>query len=151
VGRDALLTLDLDGNGRVDSGAELFGNSTACARGRCADGVEALQQHDRNGDGYIDRKDAVYARLRLWRDANRDGVSQAGELTGLAAAGIRAIGLASSTDLTWSDDAGNSALRSLTFKRASGPDGVIWDVWFATMLDSMPSNPRTSGVTSTLR
>jgi hypothetical protein len=149
-GRDALLTLDLDGDSRVGSGRELFGNSTACGAGRCTDGIEALQQHDANRDGYIDHRDPVYALLRLWRDRNRDGASSPTELTTLTGAGIRAIQLTSRTDLPFSDAAGNSATRALSFKRRRGPDGVIYDVWFNLILDGAPSDPRTSGITSSL-
>jgi len=149
-GRDALLTLDLDGDGRVGSGRELFGNSTACQAGTCTDCVEALQQHDANRDGYIDIRDPVFALLRLWRDADRDGVSSPGELTSVTAAGISAIQLTARTDLSFSDAAGNSATRALSFKRRRGPDGVIYDVWFNLLLDGPPADPRTSGITSSL-
>jgi hypothetical protein len=149
-GRDALLTLDLDGDSRVGSGRELFGNSTACGAGTCTDGVEALQQHDANRDGYIDHRDPVYPLLRLWQDTNRDGTSSPAELTPLTSAGIRAIQLAARTDRSFSDAAGNSATRALTFKRRRGPDGVIYDVWFNLILDGAPSDPRTSGITSSL-
>lgn len=151
TGRDALLALDLDRDDRITSGRELFGNATACAARRCTDGLEALRQHDRNTDGFIDAKDRVFARLLLWRDANHDGKSQPGELQGLPAAGIRAVLLEPRTDLAWSDGRGNSATRALSFRRDRGPDGVLWDVWFSTQLDGPSADPRTSGVVSTLR
>lgn len=96
--REALLALDLDGNGRVDTGAELFGSSTGCGTDRCFDGVMALAQYDSparggNDDGIIDARDRVFSRLRLWTDRNSDGASQADELAPLKARGVLALHL----------------------------------------------------------
>ena len=149
VGRDALLAVDLNGNGRIDSGAELLGNASSCGSQRCTDGVEALAQHDSNKDGSIDAADPIFARLLLWSDHNGDGASDAGELKTLAAAKIRAIGLDDSLDRAFGDDLGSS-LRSLTFKRAGGGAGVVYDVWFNVGLTAAPRDMRTAGVVSTL-
>lgn len=96
---DALLAVDLDGSGAIESGRELFSNYMVGPGGaRFADGFAALAIWDRaamggNEDGVIDAADAVFARLRLWRDADRDGVSQAAELTVLPAAGVTSLSL----------------------------------------------------------
>jgi hypothetical protein len=47
-----------------------------------------------NADGVIDACDTVYSNLRLWRDANHNGVSEPGELSALPVSGISAINLA---------------------------------------------------------
>jgi hypothetical protein len=83
---DALLALDLDGDGRITSGRELFGEAT----GR--DGFAALARHDANGDGVISRADPVFERLIAWRD-DGDGRSQQAELLPLTTLGIRSISL----------------------------------------------------------
>jgi hypothetical protein len=70
---DGLLALDSNGNGIIDNGNELFGTSTQ-------DGFTVLRTYDANNDNVIDGRDAVYANLLVWRDANLDGVSQVGEL-----------------------------------------------------------------------
>jgi hypothetical protein len=44
-------------------------------------------------DGQVNSQDAVFAQLRVWRDVNQDGVSQATELQTLAQAGIASIGV----------------------------------------------------------
>ena len=91
---DGLLVLDIDSNGLIDSGRELFGNNTLLANGQKAtDGHAALRALDANADGSLDAADAPFANLRVWRDLDQDGVSDAGELQSLEAAGITRIGL----------------------------------------------------------
>ena len=92
---DALLVLDKNANGRIDNGHELFGNHSLNAEGKkaFADGYAALAAYDENQDGRIDAQDAVYAQLAVWQDKNGNGISEAGEVLGLAEAGIAAIDL----------------------------------------------------------
>ncbi len=147
----ALLALDLDGNGRIDSGAELLGNASACGKRRCVDGIEALTAHDGNGDGVIDRRDAVFGRLVLWHDANADGKSEPRELVPLADTELGSIQLGARLDLAWSDGRGNAALRALTFTRKDGTTGTIHDVWFGVRFDArMPRAAASTGIVSTL-
>jgi hypothetical protein len=98
---DGWLVLDRNGNGRVDSGAELFGSRTPAY----ADQAQPLTEHGFDAllllegpsygpsrvDRVIDARDTVYSRLRIWLDRNRNGVSEADELVPLADAGILAI------------------------------------------------------------
>jgi trimeric autotransporter adhesin len=83
---DGFLVLDRNGNGLIDDGTELFGDSTPIldASGveirKAADGFDALTNQDTNGDGLVNAQDANWTNLRVWQDANSDGISQEGEL-----------------------------------------------------------------------
>ena len=90
----SFLTLDLDLNGTIDSGRELFGQATKLQDGSLArNGYEALGQYDANGDGSIDKEDPVFSRLRIWSDINADGISQKSELGSLGEANVTSISL----------------------------------------------------------
>lgn len=83
------LALDLDGNGAIDGGGELFGSATRLPHGGFAtNGFEALAAYDANGDGRIDPADPVWSRLVLWRDRDSNRVSHTSELGSLEASGI---------------------------------------------------------------
>ena len=71
VGKDdALLVWDRNANGRIDTGAELFGDFTALPNGALApNGFAALAALDANSDGMLDARDPAFAELRLWCDA----------------------------------------------------------------------------------
>ena len=136
---DGLLALDRNGNGVIDSGRELFGDETLLANGKkAAHGFAALAELDVGGaanatggvgDGLFDAKDAQYANVRIWRDLNQDGISQAGELQTLAEAGIASVKLSSTkTDTSYGDA---QLVQSGSFTRADGTEGQAGSFIFA--------------------
>src|SRR5574337_1036618 len=122
-GDDAFLVLDRNGNGTIDTGAELFGVDTVLSNGeKATDGFAALKDLDSNGDNIFDASDAQFANVRLWRDLDQDGVSDAGELISLADAGIASIDL-TATATNKALPGGNVQSATASFTRADGTVG----------------------------
>jgi hypothetical protein len=125
---DAFLVMDRDGNGSIDTGRELFGDSTALtAGGTAVDGFAALAQEDTAADGRVDALDARFADLRLWRDLNQDGVSQAGELFSLESQNVASLNVAKTANSTPLAN-GNRIADLGQFVRADGSLGTMGDV-----------------------
>lgn len=120
---DGILVRDLNENGKIESGAELFGEQTKLRDGTLVhDGFAALSDLDSNGDGLLDSSDVAFMSIKVWRDANGNGVTDAGELLTLAALGITGISLASTHEHD-GEVAGGSVAGSGTFIRTN-PDGT---------------------------
>ena len=56
VGKDdGILVRDINNNGTIDNGTELFGNNSVLSSGaKAANGFEALKELDSNKDGIVD-------------------------------------------------------------------------------------------------
>lgn len=133
---DGLLAWDRNGNGAIDDGGELFGSETRLTRGalagqKAANGFEALAELDDNGDGRVDALDAAFADLRVWKDANGDGLTQAGELFTLDQAEVQSLG--ADYDQSSAVDAHGNAHKQIGgYTRSDGSQATATDVWFAT-------------------
>lgn len=93
-GQNGWLVRDVNRNGIIDDGRELFGNATRLQSGGSArNGFAALQDLDSDKNMIFDSRDASFAEVRVWLDENGDGVSQPLELHTLSSLGILAIEL----------------------------------------------------------
>ena len=109
----------------IDSGPDLFGDATQLANGqRASDGFAALADLDANQDGVVNAADAAFASLRVWRDLDQDGVTDAGELLTLAALGITGLNVAS-TSHSQTLANGNQIADLGTYIRSDGQVGTL--------------------------
>jgi hypothetical protein len=118
-GNDSLLSLDANGNGTIDNGAEIFG-------GGVGQGFAKLGTFDSNGDKLIDAKDTDFSKLSVWNDANSNAITDPGELLSLANAGITSIDLNTKNTFTLASDSNNSVLGETTTAASNnGPLDVV--------------------------
>lgn len=132
------LGLDMNGNGSIDSGSELFGEATVLNKSgkKARDGYAALAQYDSNKDGFIDSKDAVFSKLVVWFDRNQDGRTNSDEMVSLADTGVTKVAL-KHTRLKDADRFvnGNEMRTAAKFwgPKQCGSDGCnSYDVYFST-------------------
>ena len=133
-GHEGILALDVNHNGTIDDGSEIF--SPFFAGGSFADGLAALASLDTNGDGKIDASDDAYSQLQIWQDLNHDGISDPGELSGLADLGIKSIAL----DAEEANDEidGQTVTANGTFMKNDGTTGHFVEVTFDTASSVSP-------------
>jgi hypothetical protein len=129
-------------NGQVNGIDEMFGDNTSGPDGRFADnGYAALAKYDgktvdgrfqvATADGFIDRRDPIFRRLRLWNDLNLDGKAARGELRSLASEGLSYIDLNYSSDFAEEDAYGNETKMKSVVGYENGSMDLIFDLWFA--------------------
>ncbi|WP_162260548.1 beta strand repeat-containing protein [Rhizobium sp. Root708] len=130
AGTDGILAYDVDGNGTIDNGTEIF--SPHFAGGTYVDGLAALATLDSNHDGKIDANDEAFAKLTVWQDLNHNGITDAGELSSLADHSIASISLdAHATDTSIN---GQSVLADGSYTLTDGSTGHFVEVAFDTTL-----------------
>lgn len=89
--QEGVLVRDANHDGKVSGAAEF-------AFSRHADETDLqglAAQFDGNRDGVLDARDAAFAEFSVWRDANGNGISDAGELRSLLDIGLKSIALQS--------------------------------------------------------
>ena len=127
---EGFLVRDINGNGQIDNGTEMFGNHTVLQNGKNAvNGFEALKDLDSNGNGKFDAEDDAWSQVKVWRDANTNGIVDSGELLTLEQAGIESINLKYDYQKE-ADENGNLEIQQGTFNRTDGTTGKVSDVWF---------------------
>lgn len=76
------LALDLNGDGKINDGSELFGTKSG-------DGFKDLAKYDADGNGWIDEADPIWEKLLIWtKDENGED-----KMYHLSDLGVGAIGL----------------------------------------------------------
>ena len=126
---DGVLVRDLNGNGLIDNGTELFGNSTILSNNEtAANGFEALKELDSNGDGIFSNQDKAWNEVKVWQDANQNGYTDVNELKSLDSVGITEINLNYKQQQV-ADENGNMHNQISTGKKDSS-EILIHDVWF---------------------
>jgi Ca2+-binding RTX toxin-like protein len=130
---DGILVRDINGNGIIDNGGELFGDHTLLQNGQtAANGFAVLAQFDQNNDFKIDSSDtAIWSQLKIWQDIDGDGYSSPDELFTLREEGIASINTGY-TPSTYVDANGNEHREVGTFTRTDSTTGTATDVWFKT-------------------
>ena len=115
------LAIDLNKDGIVNNGRELFGPNTG-------NGYEELSQYDNDGNGWIDEADSIYNALRLWtKDAKgNDGLNT------LKDKNIGAVylgNIAVRFDIKDSDNVSNGEIiKAGIYLKDNGPAGTIQQV-----------------------
>ena len=122
---DGFLAVDIDGNGKVESSAELFGGSAKGA------GFAKLGSYDSNGDGMVSALDADFAKLLVWQDTNGNHQSDDGELMTLAQAGVTSLGLTLADQNFYADSEGNVHGETSSATLANGTSVTMTDVYFS--------------------
>ncbi|HEX7154349.1 MAG TPA: hypothetical protein VF618_22885 [Thermoanaerobaculia bacterium] len=134
-GDDAFLVADLDGDGVISSGRELFGTASPQAASSTPHGYKALAvydtpQHGGDGDGWVTANDARFGELQAWIDRDHDGYSDSGELVSLASIGVSALGV-DYTESRRRDRFGNEFRYRGWVLRTDGSRAKSYDVFFA--------------------
>lgn len=129
---DALLVRDINNDGIINNGSELFGDHTKLADASLAsDGYAALAQYDTNNDAIIDKKDTGFSQLKLWKDTNQNGKTDAGEVIDLSVAGITSLSLNRADGSVYAQNTENgNILTNETNYSTLTSTGTMRDVWF---------------------
>src|SRR5439155_1295928 len=98
-------------------------------------GFEALKDFDDNHDGAIDKNDAIWRELLLWRDLNHNGIAEPSEIATIVDSGLTRIEL----NYHWTgrhDSYGNlfkyEALISLNDAHGASRAKPVYDIFFVT-------------------
>jgi hypothetical protein len=126
---DGLLVMDRNGDGIINDGKELFGTATLNSHGaRSGNGFAAMATEDTNQDGKLSAADAHFNQLKVWVDANHNGVTDAGELKSLSELGIVSVDLHANAGATVEN--GNLHGLVSSYTTSDGAKHEVVDVWF---------------------
>ena len=119
---DGILAFDVNNNGVIDNGSEIFGDAFLKPDGSSAQsGFDALSSLDSNNDNIIDANDSQFNNIKI--------LKADGSLISLAEAGIVSISLNAQASNTV-DENGNTQLNVSSFTKADGSTGSLADYTF---------------------
>jgi VCBS repeat-containing protein len=125
---DGFLVFDINNDGVINDGSEMFGEATRLSNGGLAsNGFEALIDLDFNLDGVLDLNDPLFSYLQIWKDANSDGITDLGELFSLADQNITSFDVHPQEANRVEN--GNQIKLVSTYSTADGVQHEIADVW----------------------
>ncbi|MEC8010109.1 MAG: calcium-binding protein [Pseudomonadota bacterium] len=127
--QDGVLVRDLNGDGLITSGKELFGGATTLRNGGFADnGFIALNELDSNGDHRITVEDPAYKELKVLADYDDSGIVKLNEFKTLEALGINAIDITCEVE-NRTDDQGNHHRQTSKYHTETNKTFKITNVW----------------------
>ncbi|MEP1607111.1 MAG: tandem-95 repeat protein, partial [Marinomonas sp.] len=134
---DGFLVRDLNGNGSIDDGSEMFGTGQTDEVAGSTQllgeaGFVELSALDSNGDGAITALDVEFDTLRVWVDANGDAATDDGELVSLGDLGIVSIGLTTfKSDHLSAEDDTSIVTRASNALFADGATATVYDAYLS--------------------
>ncbi len=140
AGNDGILSLDLNGNGKIDDIKETLSVhfNAGPTPGAYADGIAALVGLAQSGATTFSRATSrvnaatghlYFDDLRVWVDANHDAKTDAGELKTLDQLGITSISLVGTGNLGEAI-AGNDVMNRTTYTKSNGTSGQVASIDF---------------------
>ena len=128
---EGFLALDVNHNGVIDDGGELFGDKFIMPNNlESSTGFEALQSLNDNDDNVINSEDSVFESLLVWVDSNHNGQSEESELRSLEQLGIVSIGFAPNYDGTIHVESNVLEAESAWVTFEDGSTRKISEFWF---------------------
>lgn len=126
---NGILAVDRNGDGKINNTDDI---SFVKDKAGATTDLEGLAGWDTNSDGMLDAKDANFAKLTVWVDANQDGRAQKKEVRSLAEAGIVSIGVKGKpTGFDDKDTLESFVRNTTTFTKSDGTIGTGYDVALA--------------------
>lgn len=139
--QDGLLVRDINLDGKINNGLELYGTATRSANGDVqSNGFLSLSALDSNLDGVIDASDLQWNELSVWTDTNSNAQTEEGELHTLSSLGILSISLAYTTHHNNFDSHGNETPFVGSYAMEGSIQRLAADVFFkVNTADSRPT------------
>lgn len=126
VGKDdGILFLDRNSDGTISGVGEM--NFTPDKTGATSS-LGGLAAFDTNSDGKIATGDTQFAKFMVWKDANRNGIADQGEILTLQQADVKAVNLAATPVTERKAWRKSAILNTGTFTRLDGSSDALADV-----------------------